>query len=327
MLAFHPTLMARNALANALMIDDALSAGTFPFSHSQLARCGMSAMASFAHHAPSFSVTEMEDHFLVTVEAPGTSAKGMDVVLEHDILTVSASRDGFSFKRQFTLPNAEASSATAKYQEGILTIKLNKVAPAEPVTIAVLETDADTHDKENAKNFTLSVAAPGVKAKDIIIVASQDELSIRGETTSGSRGTFRVDRKYKLPRSADATAATASHIDGLLTIELPVLARAITSIEISTFEETDVKTDVKADDGAASQQSAPEPPAETVGTAESESKQNEPEEPWLAEWDTMLDDLAEMGFEDRESSREVLAKHAGSLKLAVKELVSRRAAK
>jgi len=44
-----------------------------------------------------------------------------------------------------------------------------------------------------------------------------------------------------------------------------------------------------------------------------------------SEWDDLLGDLNEMGFEDRKSNVAALQKHAGSIKLAVKELVSGRA--
>jgi len=43
---------------------------------------------------------------------------------------------------------------------------------------------------------------------------------------------------------------------------------------------------------------------------------------WRADWDSMLDDLCEMGFQDRESNRIALSKHSGSVKLAVKELMA-----
>jgi len=46
---------------------------------------------------------------------------------------------------------------------------------------------------------------------------------------------------------------------------------------------------------------------------------------WLEEWDTLLEDLVEMGFEDRESNREAIAKHSGKMNPAVKHLVGAKA--
>lgn len=47
----------------------------------------------------------------------------------------------------------------------------------------------------------------------------------------------------------------------------------------------------------------------------------------LSEWEHIVDDLAEMGFEDRSLNMEVLLRHDGSLKGAVKELVAHAASK
>jgi len=40
-----------------------------------------------------------------------------------------------------------------------------------------------------------------------------------------------------------------------------------------------------------------------------------------AEWDPLLDDLAEMGFTNRELNKSLMLKHSGNLKRTVKELV------
>lgn len=42
----------------------------------------------------------------------------------------------------------------------------------------------------------------------------------------------------------------------------------------------------------------------------------------LSEWNTLLDDLAEMGFTDREKNKMLMVKHNGSVKSTVKELVT-----
>jgi len=44
----------------------------------------------------------------------------------------------------------------------------------------------------------------------------------------------------------------------------------------------------------------------------------------IDEWDIILDDLAEMGFDNGELNRKALAKHSGSINLAIKELVASR---
>jgi len=50
-----------------------------------------------------------------------------------------------------------------------------------------------------------------------------------------------------------------------------------------------------------------------------------PETEWMDEWDTLLTDLEEMGFDDRSSNRSALSKHGGQMKPTVRHLVSARA--
>merc|ERR1711943_125435 len=49
----------------------------------------------------------------------------------------------------------------------------------------------------------------------------------------------------------------------------------------------------------------------------------EPAEMWNEEWDLLLDELKEMGFEDETANREMISEHQGNLKDAVKQLVDR----
>lgn len=42
----------------------------------------------------------------------------------------------------------------------------------------------------------------------------------------------------------------------------------------------------------------------------------------LNEWDSMLDELAEMGFEDRHLNKKLMVKNNGSIKRTVKDLVT-----
>lgn len=59
---------------------------------------------------------------------------------------------------------------------------------------------------------------------------------------------------------------------------------------------------------------AVDPPDSAVGPAEQALSEH-------SEWDPMIEELVEMGFEDRSTNLEVLRK-TGSVKRAVKDLVS-----
>merc|ERR1712224_534476 len=66
----------------------------------------------------------------------------------------------------------------------------------------------------------------------------------------------------------------------------------------------------------------PAPPAEeTDGTISEDSTEYPPA--WNAEWDSLLEELEEMGFSDPVANRAVLSNANGDVKDAVKELVSR----
>jgi len=142
-----------------------------------------------------------------------------------------------------------------------------------------------------------------------------------------------VHRAFRLPKTADVALATATHVDGILSITLP--ARPVpeaTPIKISAAptEEQEAAKAGPSESGVAAAAISPPPAPLTPSEAEEQAPAAEKvakEEEWLAEWDTMLDDLAEMGFNDRESSRAALAKHSGSIKAAVKELVTSRVGK
>lgn len=61
--------------------------------------------------------------------------------------------------------------------------------------------------------------------------------------------------------------------------------------------------------------------AETDGTISEDSTEYPPV--WNTEWDSLLEELEEMGFSDSEANRVVLSDANGDVKDAVKELVSR----
>lgn len=71
----------------------------------------------------------------------------------------------------------------------------------------------------------------------------------------------------------------------------------------------------------------PEQPVEDVEAPveqPTEEPVEEPESPaaaWEGEWDMLLTELEEMGFEDHETNRELIATNSGNMKETVKELI------
>lgn len=85
---------------------------------------------------------------------------------------------------------------------------------------------------ENADNFILKAAVPGVKPADVEINVENDVLTLRGshreEERSDSDNYLRrelhwgsFERSMRLPPTVDAENAQASFEDGILTLTLP----------------------------------------------------------------------------------------------------------
>ena len=188
---------------------------------------------SFNQRVSVRGVTEDDNACTVSLAAPGIKAEQLHV--ERDILTVSGhtNHDAPSraaFERQFKLKRADPETATAVHEDGILTIRVPKMPMPDPNRIVVCSTaglNAEaTDDEANDRatdEYTVTLAAPGIKASDIQVLASEQVLTVHGES---ERTKARVYRKITLPPDACDTSATASHIDGLLTVTVPARAPA-----------------------------------------------------------------------------------------------------
>lgn len=85
---------------------------------------------------------------------------------------------------------------------------------------------------EDEKTLHLRAAVPGLKAKDIEVTATPQELVIRGETSERNNGkkgktSFsefsekKMFRRYGLPARVDVDKISADVKDGMLTIDMP----------------------------------------------------------------------------------------------------------
>jgi HSP20 family protein len=100
--------------------------------------------------SPPVAVAETSDDLVFTVELPGLSEEQVSIELENDILTISGEkseertegdeernyhlweRSYGSFRRSFSLPRAvNATEATARFDKGVLAIRLPKAPEAK----------------------------------------------------------------------------------------------------------------------------------------------------------------------------------------------------
>jgi len=177
-----------------------------------------------SHEAPI--VSTQDDKYIVSVSAPGVSPADVTIeALEGPRLAVRGrtETDAHTHFVNHCLalpPNADAESATAEAADGVLTISVPKKAPARPVRIEIGAADDETtsDEEETAKPYTTTVVAPGFSAQDLEINAEGRMIVVQGES---KRTGTRLARRLSLPRDADVTAATAVHVDGILTLTVP----------------------------------------------------------------------------------------------------------
>jgi len=98
---------------------------------------------TYVNSSPSINIIEENDRFLIEVASPGLEKKNFNIQIDNDHLIISAKKEEksqeredncerqefnySSFERSFYLPETvDPSKVDANYQNGILTILLNK---------------------------------------------------------------------------------------------------------------------------------------------------------------------------------------------------------
>lgn len=104
--------------------------------------------------APAVDIRESKEAFVIDAELPGMKREDVKVTVHDGVLTIQGERRKEeetgddkqhriervygSFMRRFTLPdNVDEASIRAAFKDGILSLTLTKVEPAEPKAIEV----------------------------------------------------------------------------------------------------------------------------------------------------------------------------------------------
>jgi len=185
----------------------------------------ISALPGCRIDATSPQLQEHDTRYTLNVVAPGVSASDLVVECIDGRLTVKGETRNTHFVCTVAMPrDADADAATATCAQGLLTVELPKKAEAEPARIAV-STDAEMAeeveqgDAASTRPYQLTLVAAGLAASDVEVVAEErGVLRVKGET---ARTGAKLARSFQLPRDADAQRATATHVDGILTITVP----------------------------------------------------------------------------------------------------------
>jgi HSP20 family protein len=103
---------------------------------------------------PAMDLVETDDHFVLKADLPGVDESDVNIVFENNVLTVSgerrteheAKKDGYyrlerttgSFSRSLTLPEGiDADDVNAKFDNGVLEVRIPKPAEAKPRRIQI----------------------------------------------------------------------------------------------------------------------------------------------------------------------------------------------
>ncbi len=114
---------------------------------------------------PATDIVEQADGWTVTLDLPGVRPDALEVLAENRILTVRGERAGTpradgdramslerrsgAFARQFRLPPAaDAEQLSAELAHGVLTLRIGKVAPAQPRRVPVATPIGEEHAPE-----------------------------------------------------------------------------------------------------------------------------------------------------------------------------------
>jgi len=189
--------------------------------------------------APRLSSKD-DKSYTITVDVPGVRTQDLSISVEDNKLQITGEtlRTTHTHVVNWTtaLPeDADAQDSTVEHVDGVLTITVPRKAASEPTRIEVgnevTSTEEDIMDEpgsdqsndEKKKKYTLTISAPGISASELEVVAEADMLKVSGES---KRTGARIGKRFRLPRDADVAAATASHIDGLLSVVVPKKPRA-----------------------------------------------------------------------------------------------------
>jgi HSP20 family protein len=116
---------------------------------------------------PAMDLVETDDHFVLKADLPGIDESDVNIVFENNVLTVSgerrteheAKKDGYyrlertmgSFARSLTLPEGiDADAVKAKFDNGVLEVRIPKPAEAKPrrIQIGLAGAEPNTIDSE-----------------------------------------------------------------------------------------------------------------------------------------------------------------------------------
>ena len=184
----------------------------------------LASMHGHGHKSQQVEATETDEGYEYTLAMPGVRPADLDVSVDApNTLVIKATGARHRFERRLRLPrDADTEATSAALEHGLLTLSVAR-RPAVEVPVVAATEPMDAADDKEETGYQLRLEVPGVRTADLGVVAQGGQMHVKGKTTRGGLN-YRVDRRFELPRDADADAASASHLDGVLTVSVPRLA-------------------------------------------------------------------------------------------------------
>ena len=294
------------------------------------AECSAKAMAKLAEDAKVQDAgctryerdgvsTSSSKPYRFTVNAPGVKQADLMVRADAGLMLVQGvtNVEGCTFKveKMFALPeDANIDEATTTHEDGLLRFSV----PRRALTTRSIQTMADTkgtdaHADAASKDVKEDkvLGSPGMRAScakgsaqqgtgaPVLTDCDPDDKNIQHpdekvqEHETGERHT----QPERLDEEEAYLAGYQCALDDMMD-QSPRTDENLSEVALS---------DEAHDEASNSLEVANQPSSETAA--------------WDADWDDLLEDLQEMGFDDVQSNRLALTKHSGSIKRAVKDLM------
>lgn len=103
--------------------------------------------------SPTYEFKEAADHYSLSLDLPGLKKEDINIDLAENTMSISGKRKrsgtDMSFRKKFVLPQfIDADKIEAKYEDGVLELKLVKLVAVQPRRIAIQgRTDTDETKK------------------------------------------------------------------------------------------------------------------------------------------------------------------------------------
>lgn len=235
------------------------------------------------------SMLDNDTHYALTLEVPGVSHQDVVIEVKDSRLTIKGETrttklTHFRVNCSVMLPtDADADKATATCVDGILNVQVPKKTDAAPSSITV-SSDAETSDDEASAgdarpHYKITLVAAGLAASDVeATIDSCGALMISGET---KRTGVKMARCFQLPRDADGENATASHVDGILTVTVPKRQKVeptYVSVMVTTGEPSAEEDDALSPSSLAASEEQDNVPKSTSSAGEAEGAMEEDED-------------------------------------------------